>query len=136
MTSPRTFLLATAALAIATVGGVASAEAGARSNRVAERIANIQYQVEDLRSIRSPHRRDAEIDRLQSQLDRLEARSSNQRGRLARQNDAQIDQLQRRLARLERRNDRRGARFDRRFDRFADDHGGGYGRHGRWGSER
>lgn len=133
MTSPRTLLLATAALAIATVGGVASAEAGARSNRVAERLANIEYQVEDLRSIRSPHRRDAEIDRLQAQLNRLEARSSNQRGRLARQNDAQIDQLQRRLVRLERRNDRRGGRFQRRFDRFAQDLGV---RHGRWGSER
>ncbi len=114
MKSNRKTLLGGLVVATLALAGASPADAGQRSARVSDRLDRIEVQINGLREIRDPYVRNAEVDRLQHKLDRLGARSSYQRGRLARYNDDHIAHLQRRLARIERRTDRKIAYRERR----------------------
>lgn len=88
-------------------------------HRIAERLDHIAYQVQRIPEIRGLRNQDAEIDRLQRRLHRLENITERQRGRRARLTEERIDRLQYRLSRMERRVE---ARLERRRDY----------RHGHW----
>ena len=113
MKTSRRIFAGALALVLAAAATPGPAEAGPRSARVAGALDRIAVRVEDVRSIRNPHQRAEEIDRLQARLYRLEQRSARHRGRRARYNENTIYALQNRLARMERRNQRRIVRWER-----------------------
>ncbi len=81
----------------------ATAEAGPGPHKIAYKLDRIVYATNQVPGIRGLYRQDAEIDRLQSRLHRLDRISYRQNGRRARRNDATIEHLQHRLRRMERR---------------------------------
>ncbi|MEM1277769.1 MAG: hypothetical protein AAGH74_14690 [Pseudomonadota bacterium] len=89
------------------------AEAGPRSHRVSKALDTVAQDIYSLRDLRGPYRRDAEIQRLQEKLDRLEYRTYNHRGRKARRNFNEIQALRSDLSRIEARNNRRITRLER-----------------------
>ena len=128
-------VLAVAAAALVLPG---SAEAGSGSGEVAIVLGIIADDVDHLPKIRGLRRQDAEIDRLQARLHRLDRISDRQRGRRARRNHAKIDRLQHRLHQMERRIEarierRRHRRDDRRADHRRDHrHSSGFGFGNAW----
>jgi hypothetical protein len=118
----RSAFVGVLAIGAATLMLPGAAEAGPSPHRVSERLDRIAYEVDRVRDIRSLHRKDRKIDRLQSRLHKLDRISDRQRGRRARRNDARIDRLQHRLRRMERRVEARldRRRDDRRYDRRHD----------------
>ena len=90
-----------------------AAEAGPRSHRVSKALNNVAQDIYSLRDVRGPYRRDAEIQRLQDKLNRLEYRSYKHRGRKARRNLDDIQVLRSDLSRIEARNNRRITRLER-----------------------
>ena len=95
-------LLGALALGIVAIAPV-QADAAPRDRSLVRVLAKIDSQIDDLRGMRSPHRKAAKIDALQADLRRLERRTEHRRSRRARRAAATIDALQARLNRIERR---------------------------------